>query len=173
MRLWAVGWGVGGLAGTVLLASLGYGLIHPASKPPKSIVGQVAPDLTIKTLEDGSEVRLADLRGTPLVVNFWASWCVPCRQEAPVLNAASRQYSSRVQFIGVDIQDTDQAAQSYQAEVQSPYAVGPAIHGGHLQWGVTAPPETFFVNRQGVVISRIIGPVDAHRLEIYMSQLRI
>jgi len=53
----------------------------------------------------------------------------------------------------------------------SPYPVGPAIQGTYSQWGVTAPPETFFIDRQGVVISSILGPVDRQRLEVYMSQL--
>jgi len=172
MRLATLGWGAGGLSAVVLVAALGWGLVHPAQAPPKTIVGQRAPDLTIKTLQDGTELRLGGFRGTPLVVNFWASWCVPCRQEAPVLNAAARQYAGRIQFVGVDIQDTVEAARSYQVEIQSPYAVGPASRGGHLEWGVAAPPETFFIDRQGTVISRIIGPVDARRLEIYMSQLR-
>lgn len=128
------------------------------------------PDLTITTL-DGSALELAGLRGTPLVINFWASWCVPCRQEAPVLNAGAREYASRVQFVGVDIQDSDAAARAYQAEVASPYPVGPATKGSYLDWGVTKPPETFFVDRHGLVVSRILGSVDRQRLEVYISQL--
>jgi len=133
-------------------------------------VGKSAPIFTIASL-DGSEVRVPSLKGTPMVVNFWASWCVPCKQEAPVLNAAARDYGGRVQFIGVDIQDSDSAARAYQAEVQSPYPVGPSIVGSYLHWGVTAPPETFFVDAHGVVISKIVGPVDRQRLEAHISRL--
>jgi cytochrome c biogenesis protein CcmG, thiol:disulfide interchange protein DsbE len=170
MRVATLGWAMGLSATVTLLAALGWGLSHPANKPPKSIVGQLAPDLTIQAL-DGGEVKVSSLRGTPLVVNFWASWCVPCRQEAPVLNAGAREHAGRIQFLGVDIQDTDQAARAYQAEVQSPYPVGPAVQGSFRDWGVSAPPETFFLDSRGVVISRIVGPVDAKRLEIYLSQL--
>ena len=88
-----------------------------------------------------------------------------------MLNAAATRYGGRVQFIGVDIQDSDSAARAYQAEFQSPYPVGPATAGSYLEWGVTAPPETFFVNRSGVVISKFIGPLDAKVLDVYMSQL--
>ena len=126
--------------------------------------------MTIAAL-DGSERRLPSLEGTPMVVNFWASWCVPCRQEAPVLNAAAREYAGRVQFIGVDIQDSNAAARAFQAEVQAPYPVGPARVGDYRQWQVSAPPETFFLNRQGVIISKVVGPVDRGQLEVYMSQL--
>ena len=170
MRWGLVGWSVGGGGVAILLVSLGWGMLHAARVSPAGIVGREAPDITIAAL-DGRVESLASYRGTPLVVNFWASWCVPCRQEAPVLNAAAAKYRGRIQFVGVDIQDSDSAARSYQAEVQSPYPVGPASRGSYLEWGVTAPPETFFINRQGVVISRILGPVDARRLDVYLSQL--
>lgn len=165
-----VGWiAVAGLGGVVAV-SLGWGLVHPAGKRASTLVGQAAPNLTIAPI-NGSEVSLSSLKGSPVLVNFWTSWCVPCKREAPVLNAAAREYAGRVQFIGVDIQDSDSAARAYQAEVQSPYPVGATIKGRYLDWGVTAPPETFFVNRQGVIISMLLGPVDRHSLEIYMSQL--
>ena len=170
MRLRTVGWAVAGGLAAVLLAALGWGLGHPAQSAPPTIVGKPAPSLTISSL-DGQAIELSKLRGTPLVVNFWASWCVPCRQEAPVLNSAAQTYAGRARFVGVDIQDSDQAARQYQAEVQSPYPAGPAVHGSYRDWGVTAPPETFFVNRQGLVVSRIAGPVDAGRLDIYLSQI--
>jgi cytochrome c biogenesis protein CcmG, thiol:disulfide interchange protein DsbE len=170
MRLRVIGWTVGGGLMVVLMGSLGWGLVHPANPSPITLVGRVAPDLTIATL-DGRELNLSTFHGTPLVVNFWASWCVPCKQEAPVLNASAHEYQGRVQFVGVDIQDTDAAARLYQADVQSPYPVGPTTRGSHFQWGVSGPPETFFVDRHGVVISKILGPVDSQRLEVYMSQL--
>ncbi len=170
MGLRVVGWIAGGGLAGLLLGSLGWGLLHPAGPSPSTLVGRPAPNMTIAAL-DGSELRLSRLKGTPVVVNFWASWCVPCRQEAPVLNAAARKYFGRVQFLGIDIQDSDSAARTYQAEAQSPYPVGPAIAGGYLEWGVTAPPETFFVSRQGIVVAKIVGPVDRQRLEVYLSQL--
>jgi len=88
-----------------------------------------------------------------------------------VLNAAATKYAGRVQFVGVDIQDSDGAARAFQAEFNSPYPVGPAISGSYLKWGVAAPPETFFIDRRGVVVSRFIGPLYMQALEIYLSQL--
>ena len=161
--------GAGGLAG-LLLGARGWGLVHASNKLPPNLLGRAAPAMTVAAL-DGRRVELSAFHGTPLVVNFWASWCVPCRQEAPVLNAAAREYEGRVQFVGVDIQDTDSAARAYQAELMSPYPVGPAIKGSYHDWGVSAPPETFFIDRQGVVVSKILGPVDRQRLEVYLSQL--
>lgn len=170
MRPRAVAWVVGiGVAG-LLLVSLWWGLVHASNMAPQNLLGRGAPDITVAAL-DGRQLALSDFRGTPLVVNFWASWCVPCRQEAPVLNAAAREYEGRVQFLGVDIQDTDSGARAYQAEFMSPYPVGPAIKGGYRDWGVTAPPETFFIDRQGVVVSKIVGPVDSNRLKVYIGLL--
>jgi cytochrome c biogenesis protein CcmG/thiol:disulfide interchange protein DsbE len=154
----------------VLVASSWWGLIHASNMTPTNLLNQVAPDMTVAAL-DGQHLDLSGIRGTPLVVNFWASWCVPCKQEAPVLNAAALKYVGRVQFVGIDIQDTDSAARSYQAAVVSPYPVGPATKGSYRDWGVTGPPETFFIDRQGLVVSKVVGPVDPHQLDVYLSLL--
>ena len=153
-----------------LLASLLWGLLHASQQQTSSLIGSQVPDLTITSL-DGNDVKLRALHGTPLVINFWASWCVPCRQEAPVLAAAARRMAGKVQFVGVDIQDTDSAARAYEAEIMSPYPVGPATHGSYRDFGVTAPPETFFVGRNGIIQSRIIGPVDSHRMDVYLAEI--
>ena len=170
MRLRLLAWAIGTGLTALLMAGLAWGLIHPANEADASLVGRSMPDLAITTL-DGRDLDLGGFRGTPLVINFWASWCVPCRQEAPVLNFGAREYASRVQFVGVDIQDSDSAARTYQADAASPYPGGPATKGSYLDWAVTKPPETFFVDRHGVVVSRILGPVDRQRLEVYISQL--
>src|SRR5712692_3759168 len=163
-------WLVGGLAVATLFASLGWGLLHTAQKQPSSLVGSQVPDLTIRSL-DGDLISLRALKGTPLVINFWASWCVPCRQEAPLLAAAANRMYGKARFVGVDIQDTDSAARAYEADVKSPYPVGPAIHGTYRDFGVTAPPETFFVDRHGTVQSRIVGPVDAQKIDVYKIEI--
>src|SRR5712664_916428 len=102
-------WVAVGLATGTLVASLGWGLLHAAQQQPSSLVGGQIPDLTIRSL-DGDLISLRALKGTPLVVNFWASWCVPCRQEATALAAAAKRAAGKAQFVGVDIQDTDSAA---------------------------------------------------------------
>ena len=155
----------------VLMGALGWGLTHPANKAPATLVGSPAPGLAIRTF-DGMVYDLAELRGTPIVLNFWASWCVPCRQEAPVLDAAARSHTGRIQFLGANFQDTDSAARAYEAEVNDPYPVGPIIRGSYHDFGVTAPPETFFIDRQGNVISQFAGPFSDKVLAVYLSQLQ-
>src|SRR5206468_8370062 len=114
MRASTVGWAAGAGLAAVLLASLGWGLAHPAERAPASVVGQRAPDLTISTL-DGASVSLSELRGRPVVLNFWASWCPPCKEEDPALKAAAESAAQRIRFLGVNIQDTDSGARTYAA----------------------------------------------------------
>jgi cytochrome c biogenesis protein CcmG/thiol:disulfide interchange protein DsbE len=165
------GWiGAGALA-VVLLASLAWGLAHPAEQAPASLVGRTAPELAIQA-GDGTKVGLAELRGRPVVLNFWASWCPPCREEDPALKSAAVASAGRVQFVGVNIQDSAAAASAYVAEQQQPYPVGPLASGRYQDFGVTVPPETFFIDSDGKVAARFVGPLDVPTLDLYIGMLR-
>ncbi len=155
----------------VVMAALVWGLVHAGGRPDaRSVVDQAAPDLAIQPFE-GPPLSVTGLRGTAIVLNFWASWCVPCRQEAPILSAAARRNAGRVQFLGADIQDSDEAARRFQAEVQAPYPVGPIVRGSYRDYNVTAPPTTFFIDRRGTTVGRVLGQIDARRLDLYISLL--
>lgn len=155
----------------VLLAVLVWGLSHPAlQRASTSLIGHPAPDLTLRSL-GGGEYTLSQFRGHPVVLNFWASWCVPCRQEAQVLNQGSSG-NPDFQFLGADIQDSDAAAAGYQAEIRSPYPVGPIVFGSYLRFAVAAPPETYFINARGILVARFIGPLEADTLSRYMALIR-
>lgn len=164
-------WSAGGLVVGSFLSILAWGVWHPAAQQASTgAIGREAPELAIRDLA-GREYDLAGFRGKPVVLNFWASWCVPCRQEAPALNAAARG-NPGVQFLGADILDSDAAARSYQAEIQSPYPVGPVIRGSYLRFGVIAPPETYFIDARGKVLARFLGPVDGDRLARYLAMIQ-
>ena len=164
-------WSAGGLIIGGLLSILAWGVSHPVTQQVSTgAIGREAPELAIMNLA-GGEYDLASFRGKPVVINFWASWCVPCRQEAPVLNAAARA-NPEVQFLGADIQDSDAAARTYQAEFGSPYPVGPIVRGSYLRFGVIAPPETYFINSKGVVVGRFLGPIDRTRLTSYIASMQ-
>lgn len=128
-----------------------------------------APDISGPTL-DGGRFRLADHRGEVVVMNVWASWCSPCRAEAPGLAEVSAQYADRgVQFVGIDTRDSTATAQSFVTKfgLDYPSIVDP---DGRVQlaFGGTLPPQaipsTLVIDREGRVAARALGRVDAATL---------
>ncbi len=165
-------WGGAALAAVILLSAMAWGLAHPASTPANAALGRPAPDLVIQGL-DGTQARLSALRGRPVVLNFWASWCAPCRQEEGALKAAAQRWEGRVAFLGVDFRDSPAAARAAQERAQYPYPVGPAEGGIPAAYGVTDPPETFFIDDRGVVVARFLGPLDADLIHRYLQLVRV
>lgn len=161
-------WGAGGVAAAILIAGLGWGLAHPAGRQTEAVLGRPAPDIAVRSL-DGGEVSLSALRGRPVVLNFWASWCVSCRQEEGALKAAAERWTGTVAFIGVDIQDSPGAARAYLTAAGYPYPVGPPVAGVPAAYGVKAPPETFFIDGRGVVAARFLGPLDGPAIDRYLQ----
>jgi cytochrome c biogenesis protein CcmG/thiol:disulfide interchange protein DsbE len=119
-------WAAAALAAAVVVAALGWGLAHPANPGAGEVLGRPAPDILVQNL-DGAPASLASLRGRPVVLNFWASWCAPCRQEEQPLKDAAARWSGRVAFLGVDFRDSPDAARATQERVRYPYPVGPAV----------------------------------------------
>lgn len=165
MRL--IGWGAGLSAAALLLVAAGWGMLHPQGSPAASLVGRPAPALVLRAF-DGQTVSLESLRGKPVVLNFWASWCAPCRQEDPALQAAARDHG-QVAFLGVAFKDSGSAARAYAAETRHPYPLGEAVGGNVAGFGVTGPPETFFIDANGLVAARFVGPVDGQVMSRYLQ----
>jgi cytochrome c biogenesis protein CcmG, thiol:disulfide interchange protein DsbE len=161
-------WAAAGAAAAVLLAAMAWGLSHPASAPPDAVLGQQAPDVVVQGL-DGGTASVAGLEGRPVVLNFWASWCAPCRQEEGTLKDAAQRWQGRVAFLGVNFRDSLDGARATQERVRYPYPVGPAADGVPAAYGVTAPPETFFLDARGTVVARFVGPMDANVIERYLQ----
>ena len=161
-------WGAGGLAAALLLGAMAWGLGHPANGPADAVLGKQAPDLVVQGL-DGQRASLTALRGQPVVLNVWASWCAPCRQEEGPLRTAAQRWAGRVAFLGVDFRDTPAAARAAQQRARYPYPVGPAVPGIPAAYSVTGPPETFFIDGRGVVAARFVGPLDAQLIDRYLQ----
>lgn len=133
----------------------------PPSDPAVPARADGLPDLTLPCLGGGRTVRLAGLRGTPLVVNVWAQWCPPCRQEAPHLTEASQQLAGRVAFLGIDYNDprpelaiafADEAGWRYPQVTDEDRAVQPPFQ-------LVGPPMTLFVTADGRIAHRHPGMV--------------
>ncbi len=141
-----------------MIGLLAYGFTRDARYIQSPLVARQAPSFTL-TLFDGKVVRLADFRGKAVLVNFWASWCVPCRAEARALESAWQKYKDRgVVFLGVNIQDKEEDARAFMKEFGITYLNGRDASGKiAVDYGVWGIPETFFVDAQGRITYKHAG----------------
>ena len=144
-----------GLAGMFYIGMYREG----AGELPSVFIGREAPVLPTTGLPGGPALTDADLRsGEVTVLNFWATWCPPCRAEHPVLLEMA---ANGVRVAGVNMMDDDAKAVTYLAEEGNPF-VGVATDPNgrnRVEWGVTAPPETFIIAGDGTVLLRFVGPL--------------
>ena len=129
--------------------------------------GDAAPAFTLPNLQEGKgAVSLASYRGTPVLVNFWATWCTPCVQEMPMLEAAHQRFGSKVQFIGIDRQDyrPDALAFVQRTHVTYPSASDPdaTLDGSYRLRGM---PTSVFIDARGRVVQRVTGPLTRAQLD--------
>ena len=139
------------------------------------LVGHAAPDFTITPWDSsaGQTIRLASLKGHPVILNFWASWCDPCNAETPLLQTTWQQYQADgVVFIGIDYQDQQQAAEQFLQKYHVTYPTGPDTSGAiSVDFEVSNVPATIFIDRSGVVVRQHLGPVTAQILDDELQQL--
>ncbi|WP_350335678.1 DsbE family thiol:disulfide interchange protein [Coralliovum pocilloporae] len=141
---------------------------------PSALKGKPAPEFTLPAL-DGTGVpgfSRADLKGQVTLVNIWASWCVPCRQEHPIINELAKD--DRFKVFGLNYKDTPDNARAFLTELGNSFdaiGVDPKGRTG-IDWGVYGVPETFVVDRNGVIRYKFIGPLTARsKRDILMPEI--
>ena len=164
---WKTGW-LYAAVGIGILLIVGYALQPQIVSP----IGGPAPNFVVP-LFDGGDLALDDLQGSVVVVNFWASWCPPCREEAPVLERAWQDYKDKgVSFIGVAYKDNSAKAMAFNEEFNITYPTGEDQYGRiYRSYRVTGVPETFLIAKDGRLVKQFIGPVTDVNLEAALDEL--
>jgi len=150
-----------------------FGLFY-ASNPrdiPSALILKKATAFTFTTF-DGQRLALEQFRGKPVVLNFWASWCVACRKEAHILEAAHQKYTPRgAVFIGIAINDTREDSLNFIRKYNKTYFLGPDDASGKisLDYGVSAVPETYFIDKEGIIQYKQLGVITKELLENFLD----
>lgn len=181
------GWLVAVLLGAGLVALLAFGLLSRATDSTIDDALErsepvLAPGFKLEVLHRGSvtgplaaplrraaadgTIALDELRGTPVVVNFWASWCIPCRDEAPLLQRAWSEHGpDGVLFVGLNMQDVRDDARKFIATFKLTFpTVRDPSNATARRWGASGIPETFFIRRDGRVVGHVIGVISPSQL---------
>ncbi len=155
----------------LFVAFLTLGLMR--SKRSANRASGMAPPFQFTTFQ-GETIRLEDLRGKGVVLNFWASWCGPCRDEAPILEQTwRREKENGIVFIGLDYLDQEPNAKAYLAEFDVTYPNGPDLKSEIARrYGIKGVPETFFIDPQGQIVDVVIGPLTEPVLQQQLARIR-
>jgi cytochrome c biogenesis protein CcmG/thiol:disulfide interchange protein DsbE len=146
------------------------------SRIPSALIGHPAPQTALPAVEglvaDGAPVPGLDpaaLKGRVSIVNVWASWCVPCHDEAPLLIQLGRD--KRLQVIGINYKDTTENARRFLGRYGNPFGIVGVDGNGRasIEWGVYGVPETFIVGRDGTIVYKLVGPITADNLEAVLK----
>lgn len=167
--------------GIVLIAFLFRGLDFRPKQIPSVLVGRPAPDFQASWIQGkefldhqtGTFFTLADVKGKKVILNFWASWCVSCRQEARELQEFWLDHKQDdVLVVGIAVQDTQEAALAFAKQYGKGYPLGLDEDGSaSINYGVAGVPETFFIDRSGKIVEKVIGPVDRQSMAEHLGEL--
>jgi len=158
-------------AGLAALFWLRLGSGDP-SRIPSALIGHPAPQTSLPPLtgllSDGTQVPGLDpaiFKGKVSVVNVWASWCVPCHDEAPLLTGLAKD--QRLQLVGINYKDAPDNARRFLGRYGNPFgAVGVDANGrAAIEWGVYGVPETFVVGREGTIVYKLVGPITPDNID--------
>jgi cytochrome c biogenesis protein CcmG/thiol:disulfide interchange protein DsbE len=165
---------LGGLLVTLpLVALLFLSLGRDPHKVDSPLLGREAPRFALPVIGGNETVTLDSLRGRTVVMNFWATWCVPCYQEHPVLAAGPGRFGGEVVFLGVVYQDEQATVERFLREQGSAYRSLMDEEGKvAIAYGVYGVPETFFISPAGTIVDKHVGPLTASLLNRYVERAR-
>jgi len=166
----------------VMLPLIGFGILAALflvrlyggdpSKIPSALIGRSAPQTSLPALDgllrDGAAVPGLDptaFKGKVSVVNVWASWCVPCHDEAPLLTELGKD--KRLQLVGINYKDAPDNARRFLGRYGNPFGIVGVDGNGRasIEWGVYGVPETFVVGRDGTIVYKLVGPVTPQNVD--------
>jgi thiol-disulfide isomerase/thioredoxin len=149
-------------------AALAFSLAAPVASEAKQ-----APAFTVKTLE-GKPLKLADLRKRPVVLDFWATWCAPCRASMPHLSTMQTRYEKQgLAVIGMSVDETGaQSVKKYASGLGVKFTLAMANDEVLDAYGpIRSIPTTFFINRKGEIVRRVVGYIDGETMEDYVKEI--
>jgi len=154
--------------GAVVPVTLAVALITPPAETVPVREQRPAPGFSLPELQDPTLTLSGSvIHGRPAVLNFWASWCAPCRREAAILEQADRTFGDQVTFLGIDHQDGTIPALEFLRRFHITYRSGYDPDGNVApEFGLVGLPSTVFVRPDGEIIAQVSGPIDAHQLQV-------
>jgi len=161
------------IAGFTIFLAIGVmGTTTATSRSGKELVGKKAPSFVAPKV-GGQLVSLENYKNKPLVLNFWASWCPPCRDETPGMERIWRKYEDQgVVILGINVQDGEKEAERYISEFGITFSNALDLDGSiTVDYGVTGLPVTFFIDNDSVVTGRWVGSISEDRLDNWVSNL--
>jgi cytochrome c biogenesis protein CcmG/thiol:disulfide interchange protein DsbE len=141
---------------------------------PFLLAGKPAPGFNLKDLSTGQRITRESFKGRPMVINFWATWCEPCKQEHPVIEWGAEQYGEQAQFIGVVFEDTEENVKQYLSQRGVPYPqMFDPLSRMAVDYGCSGVPETYFVDAHGTIVDKFVGPIDPQSLTEHVRRITV
>jgi len=155
--------------GVLIIGSFAAVMLHGFGRDPHEVpfmlTGKPAPDFVLTRVEDGKPITATGLRGKPLILNFWSTWCVPCASEAPALEWAAAKLAGKVEMIGVVYEDTEPNVKEFLRKKPSTYTQALDLKGtAAVDFGLAGVPETYFIDGKGAIVYKHVGPIDEETL---------